>query len=74
MPNVTISLDEDILRAGREYARKRNMSLNALIRQLLEQRVRRAEVNWIDACFERMDEASVNSGGRKWKREDLYDV
>lgn len=74
MPNLTISLDEEVLRASREYARKRNLSLNALIRQLLEQRVRRVEATWIDACFERMDAARVDSGGRSWRREDLYDV
>ncbi len=74
MPNVTISLEEDVLRAGREYARRRNLSLNALIRQLLEQRVRRVEATWIDACFQRMDAAAVDSGGRNWKREELYDV
>jgi len=74
MPNLTISLDEEVLRASREYARKRNVSLNALIRQLLEQRVRRTEATWIDACFERVDRLAVDSGGRSWKREDLYDV
>jgi predicted transcriptional regulator len=74
MPNVTISLDEDVLRASREYARKRDLSLNALIRELLEHRVRRSDAAWIDACFERMDRAAVDSGGRNWKREDLYDV
>jgi hypothetical protein len=74
MPNVTISLDEKILRASREYARTRNMSLNALIRQLLEQQVLRADANWIDACFSLMDNLGVNSKGRRWKREDLYDV
>jgi len=74
MPNLTISLDEDVLRASREYARARNVSLNALIRQLLEQRVRRTEANWIEACFERMDAAGADSGGRNWKREELYDV
>jgi len=74
MPNVTISLDEEVLRAGREYARKRNTSLSALIRELLEHRVRRGDATWIDACFERMDRAAVDSGGRDWRREDLYDV
>ena len=74
MPNVTISLDDDVLRASREYARKRDLSLNALIRELLEHRVRRSDAAWIDACFERMDRATVDSGGRNWKREDLYDV
>lgn len=74
LPNVTISLDKEVLRASRQYARARNISLNALIRQLLEQRVRRTEATWIDACFALMDGLDVDSGGRTWKREDLYDV
>jgi hypothetical protein len=74
MPNVTISLDEDVLRTCREYARKQGMSLNSLIRQLLEQRVQRRKATWIEACFERMDAARIDSGGRSWRREDLYDV
>jgi hypothetical protein len=74
MPNVTISLDKEVLRASRQYARARNISLNALIRQLLEQRVRRTETTWIDSCFALMDSLDVDSGGRKWTREDLYDV
>ena len=74
MPNVTISLDEDTLRAVREYAHRQNTSVNALIRQLLEQRVRRSDGAWIDGCFAAMDALAVNSGGRTWQREDLYDV
>ena len=39
MKNITIALDESIINAGREYAKKQNTSLNGLIRTLLEQRV-----------------------------------
>ena len=39
MQNITLSLDEDILKAGREYAKKHKTSLNSLIRRLLEQTV-----------------------------------
>jgi hypothetical protein len=74
MPNITISLDEDLLREGREYAKKHNTSVNALIRKLLEQTVRSRSKDWIDACFKMMDQAEANSKGKRWKREDLYDV
>ena len=74
MPNITISIDEDLLKAGREYAKKHNTSVNALIRKLLEQNVRSQSADWIDECFKLMDQAKVNSLGKKWKREDLYDV
>ena len=40
MPNITISLDEDLLKSGRRYAEKHQTSVNALIRKLLEQTVR----------------------------------
>ena len=73
MPNVTISLDEDLLRAGRQYAKRHNTSVNALTRKLLEQAVRPQSEDWLDECFNRMDQAGVNSQGKHWKREDLYD-
>lgn len=74
MPNVTISIDEKILKASREYAKRHNMSLNALIREMLEQRVRRKSLDWLDECFEKMDRAGGDSGGREWNRDELYDV
>jgi hypothetical protein len=74
MPNITISLDEKLLREGRQYAKKHNTSVNALIRKLLEQTVRFRSKDWIDECFKMMDQAEVNSQGKRWKREDLYDV
>lgn len=73
MPNITISLDEDLLKAGRQYARKHNTSVNALIRKLLEQTVRSRSKEWLDESFKLMDQAAVNSQGKRWKREDLYD-
>ena len=74
MPNITISLDKDLLKAGRRYASEHNTSVNALIRKLLEQTVYSQSNDWIDECFKMMDQAKVNSKGRRWKREDLYDV
>ena len=74
MPNVTISLDKDLLKAGRQYAKKHHTSVNALIRKLLEQTVRSQSEDWLDECFKLMDLARVNSQGKQWKREDLYDV
>ena len=39
MPNVTISIDDKLLKKGRKYAEKRGTSLNALIRDLLKKKV-----------------------------------
>jgi len=74
MKNITIALDEGIIKAGREYAQKHNTSLNGLIRSLLEQTVMSASKRWLDECFELMDQAQAHSRGAKWKREDLYRV
>jgi hypothetical protein len=74
MPNITISLDEDLVKAGRQYAREHNTSLNNLLRKLLEQSVKYHSNNWLDECFRLMDRAKANSKGQRWKREDLYDV
>jgi len=41
MPNIPISLDEDLLKSGRRYAERHQTSMNALIRKLLEQTVRK---------------------------------
>jgi hypothetical protein len=74
MPNVTISIEEDLLKSGRQYAEKHHTSMNALIRNMLEQTVNRDSIQWIEECFSLMDRAGVRSKGKIWKREDLYDV
>jgi hypothetical protein len=74
LKNITISLDNKLLEAGRQYAKKHNTSLNALIRRLLAQAVLPTSRDWLDECFSLMDQTNANSSGLKWKREDLYDV
>lgn len=75
MHNITISLQEHMLAASRKYAKQHHLSLNALIRQLLEKTVLTSSKNqWMDECFQLMSKSKANSKGKKWKREDLYDV
>ena len=74
MKNITISIDEEVLEAGRKYAKMHNTSLNALIRRLLKQAVIKQSSGWLEECFELMDQQEANSKGRRWKREELYDV
>jgi hypothetical protein len=74
MPNITISLDEHLLKSGRQYAEQHQTSINALIRSLLEKTVKIDSTQWIDECFALMDRANVQSKGKRWKRGDLYDV
>ncbi len=74
MPNVTISIDEELLKSGRRYAEKHHTSVNALIRSFLEQTVKRDSTQWVEECFALMDRANASSKGTTWRREDLYDV
>jgi len=70
--NITLSLDEETLKAGRDYAKKHHMSLNGLIRRLLRQNVVGSSSQWLTEVFDTMDKAQADSRGAKWKREDLY--
>jgi len=72
MKNITLSLDEEVLEAGRQYAQRHQTTLNALVRDLLVRTViadRRAAAR---EMFRLMDAHPGNSRGRRWKREDLY--
>lgn len=73
MKNVTLALDEETIRAGREYARRHNMTLNSLVRRLLRQTVTRESGEWVDECFRLMDQADIRADApRRWKRSDLH--
>jgi inactivated superfamily I helicase len=75
MKNVTLSLEDKDLEEARRYARERGMSLNALIRQLLQRTARISSGNWMDDTFKLMDRARPKRlKAKPWKREDLYDV
>lgn len=74
MRNITLSIDEDVLKAGREYARIHNMSFNVLVRRLIEQTVVPKKGQWLDDTFSLMDKLNVTSGNQKWTREELYRV
>lgn len=75
MPNVTLSIDDDVLRRCRAYAEAHGISLNALIRELLERAVPVAPDD--DAAeeelFELMDRLKVSLKGKRWTRDELYD-
>ena len=74
MKNITLSIDEDILQAGREYARIHDMSFNVLVRKLIEQTVVPQKDKWLSDTFLLMDKVNVSSQGKKWTREELYRV
>ena len=74
MANITISINDDLLKKGREYAKNHNTSLNAIIRDLLEKNIPSVSGEWFEECERLMDSAQADSKGKKWSREELYDV
>ncbi len=74
MKNITLSIDEDVLQAGREYARSHAMSFNVLVRKLIEQTVSPQKDKWLSDTFLLMDSIDVSSKGKRWTREELYRV
>lgn len=73
MKNVTISMDDELLRRSREYAARQGTTLNSLIRQLLDTRVTSGEDRWMEEWFDLADEAKGDSKGWKFDREELHE-
>ena len=74
MKNITLSIDETVLQAGREYARNHNISFNSLVRKLVEQTVVTNKDYWLHDTFSLMDTLNAMSSDEKWTREELYRV
>ncbi len=76
MPNITLSVDEQVIKKVRKIAVDRNTTLTELVRSYL---VRLAEEDTVqreltaDEIEENFKLFSRDMGVRRWKREDLYD-
>jgi len=71
MKNITLAIDDEILKLGKEYARQHNISFNVFVRRLIEQTVKTSSTQWLNDTFSLIDKTNVSSNGEKWKREDL---
>ena len=76
MANLTMSIDETILRKARKRAIDKNVSLTALVREYLgklaaeEDLQREAAATELMQAFERAD---VVVGPKRWTREQLHE-
>lgn len=73
--NLTLTLDEDLLRAARKVAIDRNTSVNQMVRDYLQRVVR--ETDQRQTALARLDELfrsqRIEVGRRTWKRQDLHE-
>ncbi len=76
MSNLTLAVDEEILRKARIRALQRGTSVNALVRDYLERLAGESQAAGGIAEFLAAVEgsgASSGRGGRAWTRDELYE-
>ena len=77
MANLTIVVDEVTLKKARMRALEEDTSVNAVLREYLEEYAgrRREQLEAARRIIESSRESRSSSGpaGRKWKREDAYE-
>jgi hypothetical protein len=73
--NLTLTLDENLLRAARKVALDRNSSVNQLVREYLDRLVREQDqrANAMANLEEIFQTTHVRVGRRNWTREDLHE-
>ena len=73
--NLTLALDDNLLRAARRTAVDRNTSVNQLVREFLSRLVRESDQQ--EAALARLEEIfredRIQVGRRTWKRQDLHE-
>jgi plasmid stability protein len=76
MANLTLTIDEDVLRRARIKAIEEHTSVNAVVREFLESYARKDEQRRaVQELLKLAERSKASSGpeGRTWKREDLYE-
>lgn len=76
MTNVTLAIDDDVLRRARIRALHEGTSVNAVVRRIIENyaqdsALERALQDAVELAISRP--ASSGPGGRTWTRDELYD-
>jgi hypothetical protein len=75
MKNITLAIDEDVLRAARRYAAQHDTTVNALVRDYLtrliafEDKAAKAR----EELVEMAKKSKARMGSWKWNREDAYE-
>ncbi|MBM5816785.1 MAG: hypothetical protein FJ083_09435 [Cyanobacteria bacterium K_Offshore_surface_m2_239] len=74
MANLTLSLDDALLRRAREAALRENTSVNSLVREFLSRYMqsRSRRLKALEA-FEAVASASQSASQAPWCRESLHD-
>jgi hypothetical protein len=78
MANLTISVNEEVLKRARMRALAENRSVNAVLARYLEEyaqvdALRRRRREAFEALLALAEESGSGSGGRTWNRDELHE-
>ena len=73
MRNITLSFPDDVIKRAKEYARRRGISLNHLVRDALRREIERDEQHATGVLLNVIASTGGRSGGWRWSRDELYD-
>jgi hypothetical protein len=70
--NVTLSMDEELLKAARAYAARHQTTLNQMVRDMLQGKVGSEPAAAIEELKHLWEAYPGDSRGWTWNRKDLY--
>ena len=75
MKSITVSVDEDVIRAVRLYAAERNSTVEALVREFLTELANRKDrtCRARRRIVELSERSTARIGSHAWTREDLHE-
>lgn len=75
MTNVTLSINEEDLKQARIRALQEGTSLNAVIREFIQDYIGRNEHyrQVTERLLQQAEQSQFNSGDRQWSRDELYE-
>ncbi len=73
--NITLAVDEEVLKRAKIVAAQRRMSLSAMVREYLSSLLEKEHFEDAarNALLKLIDETEADMGDHKWNREALYD-
>ena len=72
--NITLAIDDDLVKSAREVAKSMGKSLNQVVREYLEHLTDRDRAERDALELERLSaESGGHSGGRRFSREEIHE-
>lgn len=75
---ATIYLEPELHKILKVKAAEKEKSVSELVNEAVRETLvgydKSDPDNWLEESFKLMDQAGVSSKGKKWKRDELYDV